>query len=219
MFKNKKLEKLYNIALERDVSDTINAYEFILKDVESLTDDEFTLIELVTNMYTDVYSVSLEASRLILSIVQYDITNCAEMIRILKPYQKRMETGHRLGQPLSFLIRHDLDTTGLPEEFCKRGGRICTLRLFLEQLSSNLTLTNEYENFCIHSTVFDAIAENSNPDNTDFLENVVIDLSKCETATVGYLCGHWLYREWQKGRIIPNPKLKKQIEYLSSENE
>ena len=115
-----------------------------------------------------------------------------------------MEKGKDLGQPIAFLIQHELSTDGLSKERIQNNERFCTLRIFLVQLSSNLTLTNEYKNFCIHSNIFQDIAENGNPDDTDFIENVVIDLSQCETASLGYLCGYWLYTEIQKGRIIPN---------------
>ncbi len=215
MFKNHELEKLYNIASQRDVTHSIDAYAFILEGVEHLTDEELELIELITKMYTDVPSVCNGATDLIRSIAQFSIANIDELIRILTPYYKCMEKHKQLGQPISFLIQHKLSTTGLPEEFTKNGGRICNLRLFLVQLTSNLTLTNEYENFCIHSNVFRDLAENSHSDNADFLENVIIDLSQCESATVGYLCEHWLYTESERGRIIPNPELKSRMEYFN----
>ena len=214
MFQNQKLEELYNIASGRDVTHTIDAYLFILETVEHLTDKELELIKLLTNMYTDVRSVSQEVSDFIRSIVQYRITNIDELIRILKPYQRCMEKGRFLEQPLSFQIRHNLNTDGLSKAQTENKERICTLRIFLVQLSSNLTLTNEYENFCIHSNVFEDIAQNGNHYSTTFLENVVIDLRQCETAEVGYLCDHWLYTEMQKGRILPNPRLKQRIEHF-----
>ena len=214
MFKNQQLEELYKIASPKDVTHTIDAYLFILENVETLTNEELELIKLLTNMYTDVPSVSREVSNFIRSIVQFNIKNIDEIMKILEPYQKCMEERNRLGQPLSFQIRHTLNTDGLSKEHIENRERFCTLNIFLVQLSSNLTLTNEHKNFCIHSNVFDDIEQNGKHDNTDFLENVIIDLSKCETATVGYLCQHWLYTEYQKGRIIPNPELKHLIEYF-----
>lgn len=212
MIPNQKLNYLYQIALQRDISNTVEAFQYAFESKELLSDEEFRLIELLTDMYTDVPSVAHEITYLIRSILQYDITNINELIQILTPYCEYIEVQKVLNQPVSFQIRHDLITQGLPEEFARSGGRLCTLRLFLVQASSNVTLTNDHKNFCIHSNVFDDIKQNNFHGSPDLLDTIVIDLSTCETATVGYLCQHWLYDEMKKGRIIPPPALKEHVE-------
>lgn len=214
MFKNPKLEELYHIASQKDVTHHIDYYRFALEPIENLTADEIKLLELITNMYSEVPCVSEGASDLFLDVAQYNILNIQEILQILTPYETLMTNGKQLEQPLSFLIQHKISAKELTKEQANQRQRFCTLTILLVQLSSNLTLTNEHKQFCIHSSVFDNLIENSPRPNTDYIETIQIDLSQCETAKVGYLCDHWLYTECKKGRIIPNPVLKRLVEYF-----